>query len=211
MNKQEMIELLKADVEGWNAWHSDSEESADLSEARLNGANLKGVNLCDARLVNANLVGVNLLSADLKEIDLSNAEMYLANLGGANLSGANLRNSDLSYAHLSGANLTSANLAYADLAFCNFQNVILGSTRLQGVNFWGAKNIVPLYIPEMSSRNDSLYLVRHSKAVMIQAGCFWGNSQEFKAKVLEEKGKGSLYEMIAFPLIDTMAKVWGIE
>ena len=74
-NKQ--LEMLKNDVEAWNAWRSDNPGveinlteadllSADLSHADLSHADLTETNLFDTNLREALFLGANLIGADLR-------------------------------------------------------------------------------------------------------------------------------------------------
>ena len=82
VTKEEMIELLKTDVKGWN----DFVLRANLLRANLLRKNLFGANLSGANLLRANLFG-----ADLSGANLFGAYLFGADLSGADLSGANLQ------------------------------------------------------------------------------------------------------------------------
>ena len=114
--------------------------------------------------------------------NLGGANLRGANLGGADLGYANLRGADLGYANLRGANLRGANLGYANLR--------------------GAQNI--LSIGPGGSRGDMLYAVKHETCIMVKAGCFWGNLDEFKAAVAKTHADNShaRYYMAACNLIE---------
>ena len=71
VTKEEMIELLKTDVKGWNDFVLRANLSgAGFSGANLSGAYLSGANLSDAYLSGAYLRGANLQHAvgNLREI-----------------------------------------------------------------------------------------------------------------------------------------------
>lgn len=96
MANAEQLELLKADIEGWNKWRNNMTRKisapakliswgavilkAILRDAKLRPAHLREANLRDANLRNANLYGA----------DLWGANLYHSNLYGANLYGATL-------------------------------------------------------------------------------------------------------------------------
>ena len=135
----QLIDLLKADVQEWNEWRkANPEVEVDLSSAKLNVANLRGANLRGANLSFAKLNVANLSYTDLSNANLYYANLYYANLGGANLEGADLRYADLSYANLGGANLGNANLASADLYSANLYGANLDGANLYGANLDGA-------------------------------------------------------------------------
>ena len=73
MANQEQLDLLKAGVEGWNAWRQANAEAEldvviDLSGADLTGANLRGADLMYANLREANLSGANLTAANMEGV-----------------------------------------------------------------------------------------------------------------------------------------------
>lgn len=99
MDKQEVLGLLRSDVEAFNAYRRDNPKDAiDLSGADLQGSSLEraalgdailqGANLRGANLVKANMAGANLRGADLREADLTDSTLHRADLSGADLRGA---------------------------------------------------------------------------------------------------------------------------
>ena len=112
MTKDEMIKLLKSNVQAWNAWRRDNPgvvvglggaylSSEDLV-ANLSGANLSGANLSGANLSCANLSGANLSEADLHCANLSGADLSEADLSSAILCGATIDGAILSTFHIGG-------------------------------------------------------------------------------------------------------------
>jgi uncharacterized protein YjbI with pentapeptide repeats len=94
MANQEQLNLLKAGVEGWNAWRQANAEAEmdvviDLSGADLTGANLHGADLMYADLRGADLRGTDLNGADFTNADLSGANFTDVNVRFAILDGAN--------------------------------------------------------------------------------------------------------------------------
>lgn len=152
MNKGEMIELLKTDLDAWNAWRKENPQAeVDLTQADLGDAELCGADLRDADLYGANLGKANLRKANLRRANLGNADLCGANLIQANLSRAYLSAADLSEADLSGADLReadllsailfSANLTMADLRKTEFQGSRLGRTLFTNCDVSEAKNL----------------------------------------------------------------------
>ncbi|WP_169738261.1 pentapeptide repeat-containing protein [Maridesulfovibrio frigidus] len=160
MNKDEMIELLRTDVEGWNKFRRDNRydvfnfRGVDLQKANLQNANLLGANLQNANLLGANLQNANLLGANLQDANLQYADLRGANLLGIILLGANLqyinlqdadlRNSffnkpDLRYANLQGVHIRGADLQGADLQGANLQNADFRNVKLQSADLKNAK------------------------------------------------------------------------
>ena len=71
MADQTQLDLLKAGVEGWNAWReANPGVEVDLRGATLHGANLRGANLRGAILRFALLGGANLSGADFSGANL---------------------------------------------------------------------------------------------------------------------------------------------
>jgi hypothetical protein len=137
-------------------------------------------------LSEADLRGADLRGANLRGADLSEADLRWADLSGANLSGADLSEADLRGADLSGANLSRADLHKADLHGAD----------LSGADLSGAIWIISIYIPDMSSRGDYLYAVRHNTGWMFKAGCFWGTAEEFRSRIADRKIYKSVLAMI---------------
>jgi uncharacterized protein YjbI with pentapeptide repeats len=120
----------------------------------------------------ANLRGANLEGADLRR----------ANLEGADLEGANLRGADLEGADLRGANLRGAYLRGADLRGAN----------LRGAYLYGAKNILVF----KSNSSGRLFYIVNGDEIKVQAGCFWGTTQELKDKIAEQHSKETHWDYL---------------
>ena len=88
--KEEIIELLRTDVQAFNAYRRQLIEQEiydlDLSFTNLSGANLRNANLNCANLYYASLSGSNLSGADLGNATLWNADLRNSNLSRVNLS-----------------------------------------------------------------------------------------------------------------------------
>lgn len=120
--KEEIIQLLKTDVEKFNAIREANPSwTIDISEARL----------CRARLSFANLAHANLEKADLLGAKLGSAELSFANLVYANLEKTDLLGAKLFSTNLTGATLIEANLAYANLEHASLEKAILKGANLE--------------------------------------------------------------------------------
>ena len=94
MANQQLVDLLRRDVDEWNDWRAQNPKTKpDLSGADLRSADLVLANLAGAVLTNADLVLANLRGADLRR----------ANLCGADLRGARLEGVDFYLVDLRGA------------------------------------------------------------------------------------------------------------
>jgi hypothetical protein len=158
---------------------------ANLREADLWGANLRGANLWGADLRGADLWGADLRGADLRGADLREADLREANLQEANLWEADLRGADLREANLQEANLWEADLRGADLREAKLQNNIVKNYKeICGVGY--NKRQLRCFLFE----DNSFYFM---------AGCFSGNEEDLKKKVLEKYGEVCEYmEAIEF-------------
>lgn len=125
--------------------------------------------------------------------DFSGLNLRRANLSNVNLVGADLRRATLHWAALVGANLRRANLSNANLRRARLNNANLEGAILTGATLEGATGIASVYLPDMSSRGDALYAIRHDHDVMIKAGCFWGTLEDFIQRVMDEKGSDHVY------------------
>lgn len=156
--KEEIIQLLKTDVNKFNlvyphlGWRIDL-RGAHLREAWLEGVNLRGADLRGADLKGAYLTKADLTKADLTGVDLTEAEpwrdyLVKARLGeakliGAKLIGAKLRKAELRKVNLTSADLTGADLrevslTEADLTEADLTRTNLTGTDLRGVSLRGA-------------------------------------------------------------------------
>ncbi len=130
MVDEELVELLKTDVEAFNA--------RGVSEPNLIGANLSRANLSRANLYRADLSGADVTGADLSYANLSGAHLLRTNLSGASLEWARLTVAKLSDANLTQANLHAADLSEARLANANLSGVSLVGAKLVGSYLGGA-------------------------------------------------------------------------
>jgi len=169
----------------------------NLKGARLYGANLAGANLEGANLEGVNLKGVNLAWVNLEGAYLKDANLEGVNLKDANLEGVNLKDANLAWVNLDWVNLAGANLTGANLEGVN----------LKGVNLEGAKGIMSLSIPGMSSRGDTLYIVRHVGGLMVKFEYFYGDLEEFEQHVQENYGSGKQAKLYA--AVIQLLHVWG--
>jgi len=78
LNNKQLLELIKNDVEGFNAYRSEyTDQEIDFENANLYKANLEGVNLSGAYLKGVNLAGADLRGADLRWADLAGIKLTL--------------------------------------------------------------------------------------------------------------------------------------
>ncbi len=170
--------------------------------ADLRGADLRGANLRDANLRGANLRDADLRGADLYDADLRDADLYDADLYGANLYGADLRGADLRGANLRGANLYGANLRGADLRDADLRGANLYGANLRGADLYGASKIEDwMSHDNIGSRKSRTLFFKTDKGVFVQCGCFFGNLEEFVAKV-KETHQGNKYERDYLALVE---------
>jgi len=134
MANPEHIDRLRAGVQAWNVWRSQTDDLPDLRSANLEGADLHFANLERANLHFAKLEG-----ADLTGANLGGAILIRANLEGADLRGANLERAILHFAKLEGAILIRANLERAILVDANLEGAILRGANLERANLIRAK------------------------------------------------------------------------
>ena len=96
MANQKHVDLIRRDVDAWNAWRdADPQAKPDLSNADLSKADLVMANLAGALLRGADLTLANLRAADLQDADLSGANLVGARLLGAQFAGADVSGADL--------------------------------------------------------------------------------------------------------------------
>jgi len=114
----------------------------------------------------------SLKDADLIKVDLRGADLRYVDLRGADLEGTDLR-----YADLKGADLEDANLRDVDL-----KGADLKGAYLEGAYLEGALNYYSFVAYESSKR--IVHCVKHDDTWMVQAGCFWGNLDELKERVI---------------------------
>ncbi len=102
MDREELVQLLKADVSRFNEYRRQSQDAIDFSGIDLSGANLKG-----ADLRRINFQGANLRGVDLSEAEMTGALLDRADLQGATLLGTNFHHASLRGADLRGASFTA--------------------------------------------------------------------------------------------------------
>lgn len=106
MTKDEMVHLLKTDVEAWNDWrstypfHPVDLSGANFRDCRLDHAVFKGAKLVGTMFMGASLRGSDLRMSDLNVVDFSSADLSHAQLSGADLRDGYLDGTILRYAHL---------------------------------------------------------------------------------------------------------------
>ncbi len=183
-------------------------EKATAARANLARANLAGANLARAYLAGANLDGANLARANLAGANLDGANLAGANLARANLDGANLDGANLAGAILAGANLARANLDGANLAGAFLDGANLDGAFLAGKKLIGARPV--FQIGPIGSRCAQFVSYITEAGVLLNAGCFWGTVDEFRAKLADTHGNNDHakeYEM-ALLMIDAHAAIW---
>jgi hypothetical protein len=175
-------------------------EAAVRVGASLDGASLVGASLDGARLVGASLVGASLDGASLVGASLDGARLVGASLVGASLDGASLVGASLDGASLDRASLDRARLVGASLVGASLDN---------GEKLKGERPI--LQIGPLGSRCAYFVAYLSDKGVRLRAGCFYGTTAEFRAK-LKETHDGNQHAVeykAALNLIETHAKLWG--
>jgi hypothetical protein len=115
--------------------------------------------------------------ADLRSADLYGATLYGADLRGANLSSANLYGANLYGADLYGANL-----------YDKSGNVV------GKIEDWMSHD-------NIGSRKSCILFFKTDKGVFVQCGCFFGNLEEFVAKV-KETHQGNKHERDYLALVE---------
>ncbi len=144
MTKEEMIHLLKADVQEWNRWRRTLVEPGvprvriDLSGAKFVGDDLSRANLTEVPLSGAILDHADLSSADLSGADLSDASLVEAGLVDTSFVNTNLTRADLRGAKLVSARLSWTTLHRADLTAATLTGAIFTRSWLDEANFTDA-------------------------------------------------------------------------
>jgi len=159
-------------------------DGASLTRASLDGASLTRANLTRANLTRASLDGASLDGANLTRANLTRASLTRASLDGASLTWANLTRASLDGASLTRANLTRANLTRASLDGASLDGASLDEEKIITL-----KGLNPIFqIGPIGSRSDTLIIFHTNKGLYAKAGCFFGTSEEFLAKVQEHHG-----------------------
>ena len=136
-------------------------------------------------------------------VALEKATAARANLDGACLARANLDGAYLDGAYLDGANLARANLAGACLARAN-----LAGANLDGKKLIGTRPV--FQIGPIGSRCAYFVSYMTEAGVLLNAGCFWGTVDEFRAKLADTHGDNDYakeYKM-ALLMIEAHAAIW---
>ena len=143
------------------------------------------------------------IPADTPSGLMTRAALEQATSKRAYLSGAYLRGADLSGAYLSGADLRGADLSGAYLS-----GAYLSGADLSGAKLIGNRPI--LQIGPIGSRSDYLHSFITDAGVKIQAGCFFGSLDEFKAACDETHGDNKHGEEYAAAvlMIEAHAAIW---
>ena len=114
-----------------------------------------------------------------------------AYLGGAYLGGADLRGAYLGSVKLKGADLRGADLRSADLGGADLRGAYLGGADLRGVKLKDAEIIgrdAVVQIGPIGSRGDTFTVFRTDKGLRLQTGCFYGDADDFLARLMEAHG-----------------------
>ena len=166
-------------------------KGADLRWAYLQGADLKGAVLQGADLRWAYLRWAYLQGADLKGADLQVAFLQGADLRWAYLQGADLKGAYLRWAYLQGADLKGAFLQGADLQGAFLQGADLQGAFLQGADLQENLKIkagcAVLIFSGGGSVGRDVFAFNCETGIYVQAGCFFGDLNEFRAKVLQDE------------------------
>lgn len=148
---------------------------------------------------------------DLNNI-LENHKKWLNSLGegkraclrGVCLRGADLRSADLRSADLREADLESADLYRADFRGANLRGANLRSADLESADLESAKNIIS--IGPIGDKGRIIFAVRNSEneGIKMQAGCFWGDLEDFSKQIAAKYKDYCLYKAI-IPFLE----LWG--
>ena len=105
--------------------------------------------------------------------------------------GADLGSADLGSAYLCGAYLGGAYLGGADLGSAELGSAELGGADLGGVKLKDAEIIgrdAVVQIGPIGSRRDTFTVFRTDKGLRLQTGCFYGDADDFLARLMEAHG-----------------------
>ena len=141
--------------------------------------------------------GEVLFEADIPDDTPSGLQCRVA-LEKATTDRANLDGADLDGAYLTGANLAGANLAGAYLA-----GAIVRDQKLIGSR--------PVFqISPIGSRCAQFVSYITEAGVLLNAGCFWGTVEEFRAKLADTHGDNDHAKEYnaALLMIETHAAIW---
>lgn len=159
---------------------------------------------CRAALEKATQARANLAGAYLAGAYLDGAYLAGANLDGAYLAGANLAGATLDGAYLAGATLDGANLAGAYIAGANLVGAyIAGKKKLIGAR--------PVFqIGPIGCRCAQFVSYITEAGVLLNAGCFWGTVDEFRAKLADTHGDNEHAQeyKAALVMVAAHASIW---
>jgi len=136
-------------------------------------------------------------------VALEKATGARANLAGAYLARANLARADLAGAYLAGANLAGANLAGANLARADLAGANLAGKKLIGLR--------PIFtLGPIGSRCAYFVSYITDAGLILQAGCFRGTVDEFRAKLTNTHGDNDHAKeyTAALLMIEAHAAIW---
>lgn len=146
-------------------------------------------------MIRMRLSEMNFEEKDLQRISLRESRVYNCNFNGANLTGADFTGTVFSHCTFQGAKLDGANFSGAKVPYCDFRGVSLREyPNLEGVNWETSVGISALFIPHLSSRNQSVFMVHpiHDDGpVMFQAGCQFLTAVDFEDRVIRRKEDGA--------------------
>jgi len=149
----------------------------------------------------------------LEKATTARANLAGANLAAASLAGAYLARAYLAGAYLAAANLAGANLAAANLAAANLAGAYLAAANLAGAIVHGHKLIGtrPVFqIGPIGSRCAQFVSYITEAGVLLNAGCFWGTVDEFRAKLADTHGDNDHAQeyKAALVMVAAHASIW---
>lgn len=145
---------------------------------------------------------------------LEKATQARANLAGAYLAGAYLDGAYLAGANLDGAYLAGANLAGATLDGANLAGAYIAGANLVGAYIAGKKKLIgarPVFqIGPIGCRCAQFVSYITEAGVLLNAGCFWGTVDEFRAKLADTHGDNEHAQeyKAALVMVAAHASIW---
>ncbi|WP_415713095.1 pentapeptide repeat-containing protein [Maridesulfovibrio sp.] len=155
MNKEEMIELLKTDVEGWNEFRkqnpglylnmdSDFQFPKILIGINLEHLTITGLNGFEIKLIGANLYKSTLINSVLRKSDMRGANLEnltapKTNFYNSNFTRANLQNSDLQGSELGHTRFINSNIKHANFTKAHGTKASFYDSQLVGAIFKNTK------------------------------------------------------------------------
>ncbi|WP_320008482.1 pentapeptide repeat-containing protein [Maridesulfovibrio sp.] len=164
MNKDEMIELLKTDVEGWNKYVRERKGRNPLERTNMPMIDLQGADLQNANLRNANL----------EKTDLNRANLFNSNLSQTNFVDTILTNTILDGATLQGTNFFGALLKDTSFIKSELRGTYLHKAKLFNTNFRDS-----IFISVLFSSKDQLNEIRHPLSEEQLANCIFEDEKNF--------------------------------